>query len=461
MMKFGIEMQCKGSDRACLDCVWKNPVNTKSESQKVPLSSLNVQQTGTTKPVMLASSSNSSEWNNDDKWSSQVRKSGEMSKTSTMKPASDELVIDIDMDSNTATESDLALRSRSFLNSSRFHARHWQTFYELENFFCLRHWKYLKTMKRNVLLIPHLCLYSQKDFQQDVGRSSDLGQKQSGIPLSKKWPGGKWDRVAELMMIKFGESGHPVFRATSPLSRGNAQKQRRWEIIYTFLCRWWYDWNCFSHNHFCQSAQYPRSSLRFVWRVQYLSNKHRETCCGRAIRHIFAPADLLIMTPTSSIEIPAQENLLQKHKGRVENLPQPDQLIKVCTDAGFLKTVEVWTVFHDKDILTSSYNLQSQWHVVSRLYHEMTNQLTRKVGFKGTPKLDPCWKSQPVTYKVNTEWKSELNLWTNTILSRGSEIFNGLNKLVTDLIDKEYDDNEQETSTTKTEVFCVCKPIQG
>ena len=27
------------------------------------------------------------------------------------------------------------------------------------------------------------------------------------------------DRVAELMMIKFGESGHPVFRATSPLSR--------------------------------------------------------------------------------------------------------------------------------------------------------------------------------------------------------------------------------------------------
>ena len=44
----------------------------------------------------------------------------------------------------------------------------------------------LKTMKRNVLLIPHLCLYSQKDSQQDVGHSSDLGRKQSGIPLTKK-----------------------------------------------------------------------------------------------------------------------------------------------------------------------------------------------------------------------------------------------------------------------------------
>ena len=33
-------------------------------------------------------------------------------------------------------------------------------------------------------------------------------------------PGGEWDKIAELMMIKLRESGHPVFRATSPLSRG-------------------------------------------------------------------------------------------------------------------------------------------------------------------------------------------------------------------------------------------------
>ena len=44
---------------------------------------------------------------------------------------------------------------------------------------------------------------------------------------------------------------------------------------------------------------------------------------------LFAAIDLLIMTPTPSIEIPAQENLLQKHKERVEKLPQPDQWIKI------------------------------------------------------------------------------------------------------------------------------------
>ena len=32
-------------------------------------------------------------------------------------------------------------------------------------------------------------------------------------------------------------------------------------------------------------------------------------------------------------------------------------------------------------------------------------------------------------------------------------ISHGVSKLVTELIDKEYDDNEQETSTAKTEVF--------
>ena len=29
---------------------------------------------------------------------------------------------------------------------------------------------------------------------------------------------------------------------------------------------------------------------------------------------------------------------------------------------------------------------------------------------QGNTKIGPYWKSQPVTYKVNTEWTSELNL---------------------------------------------------
>ena len=47
-----------------------------------------------------------------------------------------------------------------------------------------------------------------------------------GLGSEMKWysthdskPRGEWDRVDESMMIRFRESGHPVFRATSPLSR--------------------------------------------------------------------------------------------------------------------------------------------------------------------------------------------------------------------------------------------------
>ena len=44
----------------------------------------------------------------------------------------------------------------------------------------------LKTMKRNVLPMPHLFLYAQKDFHQEDGQSSDLDQKRSGILLTTK-----------------------------------------------------------------------------------------------------------------------------------------------------------------------------------------------------------------------------------------------------------------------------------
>ena len=63
---------------------------------------------------------------------------------------------------------------------------------------------------------------------------------------------------------------------------------------------------------------------------------------------LFEPARLLITTPTPSIKIPAQENVLQKCKERVERRSQQNRVIKFCTDAGFLKTVEVGQYFMTK-----------------------------------------------------------------------------------------------------------------
>ena len=88
------------------------------ESQNEPRSSLNAQQTRTERPALGASSSNCSGWNIDDKWSSQVWKSGEMSNTSTERPVHDKFVIDVDVDSDTAAESNFSLKITFILEQS-------------------------------------------------------------------------------------------------------------------------------------------------------------------------------------------------------------------------------------------------------------------------------------------------------------------------------------------------------
>ena len=105
----------------------ESPGKTRSESQ-IPLSSWNERQPRTVRLVMGASSSDYSEWNIDEKWSSQEWKSDEMLEARTERPVggqpagpftqhTDKFVADDDdLDSDTATESDLSLKSRSFLH---------------------------------------------------------------------------------------------------------------------------------------------------------------------------------------------------------------------------------------------------------------------------------------------------------------------------------------------------------
>ena len=62
-----------------------------------------------------------------------------------------------------------------------------------------------------------------------------------GPGSEKKWystheyqPQGEWDRVAEQMMIKCAESRHPIFRSTSPLSRGVLKSKGGGQLLIHF-----------------------------------------------------------------------------------------------------------------------------------------------------------------------------------------------------------------------------------
>ena len=296
-----------------------------------------------------------------------------------------------------------------------------------------------------------------------------------GPGSEKKWfstcidrPRGEWDRVAELMMIKFGESGHPVFRATSPLSRGTLKSKGGGKLSI----------------HFCADGDTIETVLRVIISVNQLSIyraisdlcEQYSACKTRTERPVlagqsdplFEPAKLLTTTPTPSIEIPAQENLLQKYKERVERLSQQDRVIKIRTDAGFLKTVEVGQYFMTKH--TDEFS-QFAEPVTCREYTLPRDEKSTdpKGWIRGNTRFGPAL--EVTTGYLQSKYGVEIRIeFVNKDNSNSRvRVSHGLNKLVTDLIDKEYDDNEQETSETKTEecIFvengctCFCKPIKG
>ena len=51
---------------------------------------------------------------------------------------------------------------------------------------------------------------------------------------SENSPQGAWDDIAEQMLLEFAESGHPTFRATTPLSRGTLKSKGRGKLSIHF-----------------------------------------------------------------------------------------------------------------------------------------------------------------------------------------------------------------------------------
>ena len=112
--------RCNGRDpNVFASTASESPEKTRYESQ-IPLSSWNEQHPRTGRPVMGASPSDYSEWNIDEEWSCQERKSDEVLEARTRRLVSEQpaglftqhtdriVIVDDDADSNTVTESDFS-----------------------------------------------------------------------------------------------------------------------------------------------------------------------------------------------------------------------------------------------------------------------------------------------------------------------------------------------------------------
>ena len=114
------------------------------------------------------------------------------------------------------------------------------------------------------------------------------------------------------MMIKFSESGHPVFRATSPLSRGTVKSKGSGKLSI----------------HFCADGDTIETVFRTIISVNQLSIygavsdlcEEYKACYARTARPVmagqsdplFVPTCSLMKRPTPSTDDPTQEDLLQK-----------------------------------------------------------------------------------------------------------------------------------------------------
>ena len=79
------------------------------------------------------------------------------------------------------------------------------------------------------------------DFVKTFARRFGIGQWSFIGPGSeKKWypsdnsPQGECDHIAEDMLLRFAESGHPIFRATTPLSRGKLKSKGKGKVSMHF-----------------------------------------------------------------------------------------------------------------------------------------------------------------------------------------------------------------------------------
>ena len=80
-------------------------------------------------------------------------------------------------------------------------------------------------MKKNACQMPISFLCMQRDLEKDNGHSLVLVLRKKWYSISEDSPQGEWDNIAEKMSLEFAESGCPIFRATSPLSRGRLKSK--------------------------------------------------------------------------------------------------------------------------------------------------------------------------------------------------------------------------------------------
>ena len=214
--------------------------------------------------------------------------------------------------------------------------------------------------------MPESSNYLQRNLVLDNGHWSRFSEKKwySGEENSLQ---GAWDHIADEMLLEFAESGHPIFRATTPLSRGTLKSKGHGKLSIHF------------------TADYP--TIETVFRIIVSANQLSlygavANICEKfeARQDRSGEPDVLmgqsIVLSEIKAEVPLQNGnhshhqiLWQQYEERIKSLLQESKVSRFCMDAGFVRVVEVWLV-------------------ANTLFLEMMNHHNQEDGFKETRELD-------------------------------------------------------------------------
>ena len=167
-----------------------------------------------------------------------------------------------------------------------------------------------------------------------------------GPGSEKKWyfmeensPQRAWDNIAEEMLLEFAESGHPTFRATTPLSRGQLKSKGHGKLSI----------------HFAADGDFIDTICRIIISVNLLSVYGAVAAvCEEFESHQDGSGEPDVLMGQSIVlgeikaEVPLQnENsmnhqiLWQQYMERIESLSPESKVSRFCKEAGFMRVVEV------------------------------------------------------------------------------------------------------------------------
>ena len=168
------------------------------------------------------------------------------------------------------------------------------------------------------------------------------GSEKRWSSMEENSPQGIWDHIAEKMMVEFAESGCPIFRATTPLSRGKLKSKGHGKLSIHFGSTQATIETVFRIIVFANQLSLYGAVANMC--EEYESHHNRsgqlDVLMGQSIVLSEIKAEVLLEN-----DIPSKQNfLLQRYEERIELFSEENKVSKFCMDAMKRKplTTENW-----------------------------------------------------------------------------------------------------------------------